>query len=72
VSGNYEGTITADFREYIFDGTTKRPDELWGVERGEREEGEPRDKPGGEGYRGHVAATRVVHCGEIYYATERD
>jgi len=28
VSGNYEGTITADFREYIFDGTIERPDEL--------------------------------------------
>jgi len=37
VSGNYEGTITADFRECIFDGTIKRPDELW-AERG-REEG---------------------------------
>lgn len=23
--GNYEGTITADFREYIFDGTIKWP-----------------------------------------------
>lgn len=58
--GNYEGTITADFREYIFHGTIKWP---MSYERSA-------EKCGREGS-GHVA--RVVHhCGEIYYSPERD
>lgn len=63
--GNYEGTITADFREYIFDGTIKWLMNYIG--------GECWDENGRERDRGHVATIRVVyHCGEIYYSAGQD